>query len=538
MIREIDPFGRGPIQKHEGCSQAERPPLFTVYRPLFTFLLSLYFSAGTVAAIASVPAFPGAEGAGAYSVGGRGGVVCEVTNLNDSGSGSLRACVDMKGPRTVIFRVAGTIKLDRALQVTNPYLTIAGQTAPGGGIQLVGKTPGTIPHGSSNPGDANLGGLLRITTHDVIVRYIRLRHGYVGSEGLGRTYAVHISDGGDGNHVYNVILDHMSTFWAHDENLTIWARNGKPAPGIQNITIQNSIFAETLEGHATPIIFSAASADAGMLLRDVDLVRNLIANGTHRMPRLASGQRYRVVNNIIYNWTGAGSQSVGGVDSDWVGNLWTHGPMAKGPRGAREIGVELTDGERVIPGDPSIHTSGNFGPFHGADQFEMVKYATSTNGVFVGTLGEEFRRSQPLDGVGVPISVTPVQELESALLPVVGASRRLDCKGEWIPNRDSQDSRLINGYARNEGSIVRHEDEVGGFPVLASAQPCRDSSGDGIPDEWLMLNGFDPNDRVGHLIHGSGYSYLELYLNGPAQDSSRPPSAPSAISVSWLKTAK
>jgi hypothetical protein len=141
----------------------------------------------TTSAGATVPAFPGAEGAGAFATGGRAGTVCEVKNLNDSGPGSLRACVDMKGPRTVVFKVSGTIKLDGALQVTNPYITIAGQTAPGGGIQLVGKTPGTIPHGTASPSDANLGGLLRITTHDVIVRYLRLRHGYTGPEGVGRT---------------------------------------------------------------------------------------------------------------------------------------------------------------------------------------------------------------------------------------------------------------------------------------------------------------------------------------------------------------
>ena len=132
------------------------------------FLLSLFgfFLFFGIPSAYALPAFPGAEGGGAESVGGRGGVICEVTTLQDlysAGSGSLRACIDMVGPRTVVFRVAGTIVLGNPLFITNPYITIAGHTAPGGGIQLKG-----------NNGYAGL----RINTHDVVIRYLRIRKGY------------------------------------------------------------------------------------------------------------------------------------------------------------------------------------------------------------------------------------------------------------------------------------------------------------------------------------------------------------------------
>ena len=149
-------------------------------------------------------AFPGAEGFGADAKGGRGGAVIKVTNLNDSGSGSLRACVEASGPRTCVFEVGGTIELDSRIKISDPYLTIAGQTAPGGGI--------TIRNSASNEkGDTFL-----TATHDVVIRYIALRPGHAaGSTTTNR--ATSIFDSGDGS-VYNVILDHISMSWASDDN--------------------------------------------------------------------------------------------------------------------------------------------------------------------------------------------------------------------------------------------------------------------------------------------------------------------------------
>ena len=190
------------MQESKGCKKS-------FLGMLITFLLLIPGLA------LAVPAFPGAEGFGAKSVGGRGGKVIEVTNLNDSGSGSLRAAIAASGPRTVVFRVGGTIELKSRIQVENPYLTIAGQTAPGGGI--------TLKNGS-NEKDT-----LYILTHDVVVRYLRVRPGPGGD-----------ADGvGVGTNASNVVLDHCSVSWAVDENLGV-------SSTAKNVSIQWSIIAEGL----------------------------------------------------------------------------------------------------------------------------------------------------------------------------------------------------------------------------------------------------------------------------------------------------
>src|SRR5712671_3443453 len=159
----------------------------------------------TLAAVQPVPAFPGAEGAGAFAVGGRGGRVIYVSNLNDSGPGSLREAVEAKGPRTVLFQVSGTIELRRSLRIREPFLTIAGQTAPGDGICLK-RCP------------------LFIETHDMVVRFLRSR---LGPEGGKAEDALSVGTG-----ARNVIVDHCSASWSVDEVLSTSGTN------INGVTIQ------------------------------------------------------------------------------------------------------------------------------------------------------------------------------------------------------------------------------------------------------------------------------------------------------------
>ena len=175
------------------------------------------------------PAFPGAEGFGASTPGGRGGRVIEVTNLNDNGPGSLRACIAAIGPRICVFRVAGTIEVESRLDVWNPYLTIAGQTAPGGGITLKNAP-------------ANAQAPLGILTHDVIIRYIRSRSGpsQEPSSNVDAITIVHLADDEHPDEgVYNIVIDHASFSWATDEVVNIGA-------DAHDITIQRSIISEGL----------------------------------------------------------------------------------------------------------------------------------------------------------------------------------------------------------------------------------------------------------------------------------------------------
>lgn len=173
----------------------------------------------------AIPAFPGAWGGGMYTVGGHGGKVIAVTNINDAGPGSLRAALSFKGPCSIVFRVAGTIKLKDDLFVNDPYVTIAGQSAPGDGICLAGT--------------------LNINTHNVIIRHIRVRRG-VSEGGLG-------DDNIGGYPEHHIIIDHCSTSWGMDENISLYrymapSKDGKASvkTSIRNLTIQWTISSEAL----------------------------------------------------------------------------------------------------------------------------------------------------------------------------------------------------------------------------------------------------------------------------------------------------
>jgi len=177
--------------------------------------------------ISQIPAFPGAEGYGAASLGGRGGKVIEVTNLDDAGEGSLRAAIEESGPRIVVFRVAGIIEINSDIVIRNPYITIAGQTAPGDGVCIKYSEGGT----------ANSG--ITLQTHDVVIRYLRIRCGFSSAA---MDYGSPFSARAD---AYNIILDHCSTSWHPGRTgMTIWPTAGKSA---KDITIQRHL--ELLQTH-------------------------------------------------------------------------------------------------------------------------------------------------------------------------------------------------------------------------------------------------------------------------------------------------
>ncbi len=487
---------------------------FGASRPAMGFgFLTMAFLAFSPAH-ADLPAFPGAEGAGAAAVGGRGGIVCKVTNLADSGPGSLRECVNMEGPRVVVFRVGGTIVLNSQLNISNPYITIAGQTAPGGGIQI-------------RASDTNWSGsrLLRVATGDVIIRYIRLRPGANGN----RITAVTAGWSG----ASRVIFDHVSISWSFDGNgFSVWS-------GPSDITLQNSIVAE----NRTNIVSGSGSESGALAIKNLDLHNNFIANASHRNPLLKT-ESIRYINNINYNWSSYASRTSGGVNGDFVSNLYTPGPASKGSRAQQEIqfnpySEEMASPERAIQRDPSLYVAGNEGGQSGMDpQTDNWPYTRwvgpSENHGVLGSAPETWKRSEPLAHAGIPITVRHVSELEEHILPTVGASRRLDCEGHWVHNRDSIDNRVIDEYHANGGKIPSSsstEAEFGGFPIIGSGAPCADTSGDGIPDEWLKANGLDyTNPTLGRTIHGSGYSYLELYINGLGVERSSPAS-PGSIRV-------
>lgn len=246
--------------------------------------------------LAQPPAFPGAEGFGARTPGGRGGRTLIVGNLNGAGRGSLRAALEAEGPRIVVFRVAGVIDLKSPIRVTQPFVTVAGQSAPGGGITLRG-------HG------------IIVNTHDVVIRHLRVRPGDISG-----TEADGIAVGGDSA---NVVIDHCSVSWAVDENLS-------PSGAIRDVTVQWSIISEALNrsvhGKGAHGYGSLVRASGGLTMH-----HNLWAHNSSRNPRLGCNYgrppfpRFDIRNNVIYN---AGGANVAGdtFEANYVGNFHKPGP--------------------------------------------------------------------------------------------------------------------------------------------------------------------------------------------------------------------
>jgi pectate lyase len=231
-----------------------------------------------------IPAFPGAEGFGSVTLGGRGGRVIEVTNLNDAGPESLRAAIDAEGPRIVVFRLAGTIDLESSLLVIHPYITIAGQTSPGKGITL-------------RPISSAVEALLLIETHDVVIRFLNLR---AGPPSAGDAMMIQASDAHDTS---NVVIDHNSMSWAVGRNLATWY-------DVHDISIQWNIFSEGLNCsihpkgcHSKGVLLGGYASDENKNkpgANNISFHHNLMAHNGERNPYIsASGVDF--VNNVAYN---------------------------------------------------------------------------------------------------------------------------------------------------------------------------------------------------------------------------------------------
>lgn len=437
-------------------------------------------------------AFPTAEGYGKYSKGGRGGDVYLVTNLNDSGEGSLRAAIEASGPRTVIFRVSGTIELNKPLRIRNPYITIAGQTAPGDGI-CIRKYP------------------LSIDADHVIIRYIRVRFGdESGSD----------SDAISSRYVKHLIVDHVSASWSLDEAVSIYH--------CDSLTVQWSIMSESLydSGHT-----KGTHGYGGIWgANNSSYHHNLFAHHTSRTPRMASGSGFTDYrNNVIYNW---GFNSMYGGENKEVGN----------PKFSfssfNVVGNYYKPGPATRPGKVSYRI---VNPSYRNDPSDFGKWYVTGN-VMEGnkevTANNWNGGVQPSDGekniqyvkAEKPWESMPIKEqsAEEAFIDV------LKYAGATLPKRDEVDTRIIEetrgGYATYEGAsykernevrdtskitgIIDTQNDVGGWPILKSAPAPIDTDGDGMPDEWEKKNGLypnDPNDR--NKVGRDGYTMLEKYLN-------------------------
>lgn len=244
-------------------------------------------------------AFPGAEGFGALSRGGRGGTIYHVTNLNDSGTGSLRSCLEAVGPRYCLFDVSGTIRLSTHINVKNPYLTVAGESAPSPGITIREHT-------------------ITLKTHDVILRHLRFRAGNDNAGGgLDDRDGFKIHD-----NAYNSIIDHISVSWGVDENLSFWGG------GIHDVTVSNSLISEALAnaGHTEGIHSMGTLVGDGV--KNIALLNNLSAHNADRNFLIKGGGSALLVNNLFYNWRHDRATGVGSLVSraTVLGNVYLKGP--------------------------------------------------------------------------------------------------------------------------------------------------------------------------------------------------------------------
>ncbi|WP_443947364.1 polysaccharide lyase [Pedobacter sp. AW1-32] len=456
-------------------------------------------------------AFPGAEGGGAYSFGGRGGRVIVVKNLNDSGPGSLRDACEQGGARIVVFNVAGIIRLKTPLIIRAPYITIAGQTAPGDGVCVAGES-------------------VWLNTHDVVVRFMRFRRG--------ETYVGRRDDAIGGNPVGNIMIDHVSASWGLDENMSMYRHmyndsTGKTEEklGTVNITIQNSIFSEALDywNHAFGSTLGGENCA---------FMRNLWADNGARNPSIGWNGIFNFANNVVFNWN---NRSTDGGDYtaqyNIINNYYKPGPVTdlKDPISYRILKPE--SGRSKLPyvvfGRAYVH--GNI-----IDGNDKVTKDNWDGGVQVedkkGNLmtyekaSPYFAAMKAAKPFPMPkISIIPTLQAKEFVLTNVGAT---------LPKRDPVDVRVIKQVKTGvievhpnakpsafqfehrrlpadsyKQGIITEIAQVGGYPEYKGT-PYKDSDNDGMPDAYEVKNGLNPKDASDAAkITKTGYSNIEVYLN-------------------------
>ena len=462
---------------------------------------------------AAIPAFPGAWGGGMYSHGGRGGRVIVVTSLDDSGPGTFREACEAAGPRIVVFNVAGIIKLDDRIRIRAPYITIAGNTAPGDGVCISGNT-------------------VELESHDITIRHMRFRRG-----------ATDVGDRNDsigGNPTGNIMIDHVSASWGLDENMSMYRHMYSPPDGGKdqklptvNITIQNSIFSEGINK-----FHHAFGSTIGGL--NSTFHHNLWACNTGRNPSVGMGGDFTFVNNVLFNWN---HRTVDGGDDtsryNIINNYLKPGPAtpAGAPISYRLLKPESTRSKTVIDNFGKAYVKGNI-----VEGNERVTKDNWDGGVQPAPQKASIEEVLPKVRVNEPFkhAPLPIQPAKDAYETVLANA------GATLPKRDAVDSRVINmvrtgkvattkpadifdqlnkvGFAKDrveelivliDKGMITDPSQVGGYPQY-KGQPYADADKDGMPDEWETKYGLNPNDAsdAAKDLSGDGYTNIEKYIFG------------------------
>jgi len=472
---------------------------------------------------AKVPAFPGAEGGGKFSFGGRGGKIYVVTNLADSGPGTYREACEAAGPRIVVFNVSGIIHLEKPVFIEAPYITIDGHTAPGDGICIAGETT-------------------FMDAHDIVIRYMRFRRG--------NTSVFDRQSGLCGNPVGNIIIDHCSASWGNDQTLDTYRHLYTPPTGGPTLKLPtvNDTFQWCIVYEGLNLYNHAFGGDWGG--RNTGFHHNLFACNTGRNPSVAMSFDFNFVNNVLFNWR---HRSVDGGDANSrfniISNYYKPGPATldnpvhyrilepaqswnKATRTGR-FGKAYVSGN-VVEGNPKV-TADNW---DGGVQFAKGPDADATGDVTKGLVDDpaliqklfaDTRVDKPFPMA--PITMQSAQDAYESVLAGAGA---------MLPVRDSVDERAIRetstGHVWSEGKVFtpRYRDDlpkndigiagngiitdvtqVGGYPDY-KGEPVKDLGADGIPLSWkekYHLNANDPNLAQADL-QDDGYTVMDKYLDG------------------------
>lgn len=425
----------------------------------------------------TVPAFAGAEGWGTETPGGRNGQVIFVTSLADKGAGTLREALLTKGARTILFRVSGIIRLEQPLRMSGPdfsFATIAGQSAPGGGITITGSDF-----------------ILNNGMHDIVFRHIRFR-------ACGEGPTVH-------SNCRNVVFDHCSFSWAFDENLDIYVNT-------TDVTISHCIFAEGLingdhvkgAGHSCGLL-------AGKGVDRVSIHHNYFTGNSARNPLLLGGNlkkwrdthvlhpSFDVRNNLIYNALGGQLHIMAGPLVNVVGNVFVHGPDTV-PHIA-EIGLPDINDEEMTTEGTKLYVHDNIGPHLKNDDQWSIIY-DEPHRVW-GPRPEMYRAQKPIPAPHV--TTVSSKDVPRVVLEQAGA----------LPH-DETDLRLIREFREGKGTAGAPDRRRNTpFPTPAAGVPAPDRDNDGMPDVWEMEHGLDPASVADCWADPDkdGFGNLEEFLN-------------------------
>lgn len=448
-------------------------------------------------------AFPSAYGAGAYITGGRGGTVIPVTRLDDARNdddspveGTLRYALTQRFPRTVVFRVSGTIVVGDTngdgvlddgdstypgmISIDSPDmsdLTVAGQTAPEGGISIRGHI---WLAGPSN----------------IVWRYVRIRKN--AQDGS-------LFDAFVGRAPQDIVMDHISVAYGTDEGLTI-----TDAGAQTGITMQNCLIAASKTGS----IIGNVAADGV----EASVHNNFFTQTSHRFPNVAGGGRFDVINNLTYNWDDRLVSVHNAALVNHIANAYVEGaetlPRAPYDTNLGKINVSSDNYEQA-----RIYSAGNFisqvltDP--NADDWSLWTTFPTIPGLPNGSPAPMSHKvSTPYELLGSKLTIRSVGDIQSDLPDEVGAFRTLDENGAIVVYRDSLDEQYIGDYRNDTGPTHTLDQSTFTYPNLPSNSPYPDGDADGMPDAWETANGFDPNvdDSAGDA-DGDGYTNLEEFLN-------------------------